>query len=242
MEPKSKDTKKGSYFTFPLKFLWFDDPAEKYETLQSIVEWSIYEFMLTGQVGNGMGGAALKRASEKLDIRHTQHVDNYRETWRRLFQRKLPGDVYTSVKTSYVFDARDGKLQIELLLMIAALKSIIGNRRNFAKTTRNYIVERMYGGCKQVTRYQFDKLKDAAVAKRMFTIIPARKGYFISIRYSPTELKEIVIQRVTKYQDKKKEVTQASQEIITLQQKYRTTKKKVKTFSIIIRESQIFPN
>jgi len=204
----------GHYFTFPLKLLWFNDPAKHKQTIQDCIDYSIYKFMESGKCGDGTDSSKLKKAHELLSFSGGT-IDRYKNTGRRISQTITKGDIYTSVKTSYLFDARDSKLQIELLLLVAAIKSIIG-KRNFAKAYTAVIIRRMYGHEMPLSRRQFTKLVSDGMAKRMFTLIPAGRGYYVSIRFTVNELKEKVTQSITKYEGKRIEAAQAGKDIRTL--------------------------
>jgi hypothetical protein len=45
--------KNTAYFTFPLKFLWFTNPADKVKAMQDCIDYSTYKFMESGKCGNG---------------------------------------------------------------------------------------------------------------------------------------------------------------------------------------------
>ena len=205
----------GHYFTFPLKLLWFNDPAKHEQTIQDCIDYSIYKFMESGKCGNGTDSSKFEKAHELLNFSGGT-IDKYENTGRRISQTITTGDIYTSVKTSYLFDARENILKLELLLMVAAIKSIIGHKRNFAKAYTAVIIRRMYGHEMPLSRRQFTKLVSDGMAKRMFTLIPAGRGYYVSIRFTSNELKEIVMQRITKYEGKRIEAAQAGKDIRTL--------------------------
>ena len=205
----------GHYFTFPLKLLWVNDPAKYKQTIQDCIDYSIYKFMQSGKCGNGTDSAKLKIAHELLSF-HGGAIAQYNSTGHRISQTITQGDIYTSVKTSYLFDARDNILKLELLLMVAAIKSIIGHKRNFTKAYTAVIIRRMYGHEMPLSRRQFTKLVSDGMAKRMFTLIPAGRGYYVSIRFTSNELKEKVMQSITKYEGKRIEAAQAGKDIRTL--------------------------
>lgn len=216
----------GHYFTFPLKLLWVKDPTKYKQAIQDCIDYSIYKFMKSGKCGEGDGSSKLERAHELLHFSGGD-IGTICETGRRITQTINPGDIYTSVKTSYLFDARDGKFQIELLLLVAAVKSIIGHKRNFTNTNMLFILRRMYGRDYTMSRHKFNKLKDNALSRRILTIIPASRGYYVSIRYSASELKEAVIQRITKYESKKIEAAQAGKDIAILRRQLKAPNQRI---------------
>jgi len=115
-------------------------------------------------------------------------------------------DIYTSINTSVFFDARDGKLSFELLLFLAAVKSIIG-KRNFTKTYKSVIINRMYGDKKKtISRYRFDILMDAAIQRKLINKIPAGRGFYISTRYiDSVEFTKAIIEKIKSYNKAKEE-------------------------------------
>ncbi len=205
----------GHYFTFPLKLLWFNDPVNQKKTIQDCIDYSIWKFMDSGKCGNGTDSSKHKKAQELLNFSGGT-IDKYKNTYSRISQTITKGDIYTSVKTSYLFDARENILKLELLLMVAAIKSIIGHKRNFAKAYTAVIIRRMYGHEMPLSRRQFTKLVSDGMAKRMFTLIPAGRGYYVSIRFTVNELREKVTQSITKYEGKRIEAAQAGKDIRTL--------------------------
>lgn len=203
---------RGYYFTFPLKLLWVTDPSEYKQTIQDCIDYSIYKFMMSGKCGDGNDSSKLLKARKLLNF--SGGVCNvYSNAGRKIAPTINKGDIYTSVKTSYLFDARENLLKTELLLMVAAIKSIIGHKRNFAKAYTAVIIRRMYGYEKPVSRRQFTKLVSDGMAKRMFTLIPAGRGYYVSIRYTAEQLKHEVTSRITKYEGKRIEAAQAAKDI-----------------------------
>jgi len=126
----------------------------------------------------------------------------------------IPGEPPTSVKKSYLADAMNGKLAPELLLLLAAAKSIIGNR-NFTKTGNAFIVERMFGGnpWRRPTRYWLDQLFETAMVRGILAKVPDRRGYYISIKLKPDTLSKAVIESLKYKADKRSAAQKASQEI-----------------------------
>ena len=107
------------------------------------------------------------------------------------------GDIPTSLKIDYLIDARDGKLDFKHLLLVAAVKSILGEK-NFHSTTNLYVYKRMMGDCpwRELTRYWIDKLFKEAMRKNLLSKVsggPGFKGYYVSIKYRPVELGNQVI-------------------------------------------------
>jgi hypothetical protein len=214
---------RGHYFTFPIKLLWFNDPAEKHKSIQDAINYSIYQFMQSGKCGNGNGEDKLAKAKELLNFKGGGSFNQYRIAASIIEPTIIKGDIYTSVKTSYLFEARDNVLRLDLLFIIAAIKSIIGHKRNFTRTNRQFILRRMYGSDQPMTRYQFDKLVSEAMAKRMFTIISAGRGYYVSMRYKPDELGQIIMQRIKKHEGLKIEAARAGKDIMTLRRQLKDT-------------------
>ena len=192
-----------------------NDQAKHKQTIQDCIDYSIYKFIESGKCGNGTDSSKHKKAQELLNFSGGT-IDKYKNTYSRISQTITKGDIYTSVKTSYLFDARENILKLELLLMVAAIKSIIGHKRNFAKAYTAVIIRRMYGHEMPLSRRQFTKLVSDGMTKRMFTLIPAGRGYYASIRYTANELKEIVMHRIKKYEGKRIEAAQAGKDIRTL--------------------------
>ena len=219
----------GHYFTFPLMFLWVE-PDEFKSRCGLIVGWSIIRFIESGAM-NGTNDQRYKQAQAALNFSGGTYKGS-KDSYDVLQRIVKAGTIYTSVKTSYLFDARDGKLLPDLLLLIAAVRPIIG-KRNFTKTYREVILERMYNGMPwaKLTRYSFDKLFNAASSKGMVTRIPAGRGYYVSIRWSTEQLKKRIIERVTIYQEQKKLQADSGKEIAALKRSYQNepTKPKAKT-------------
>ena len=209
----------GRYFTFPLRLLWFTDPADKTKTIENVIDYSVFKFMESGECGDGNNEEKYKVAQKRLNFKGGT-VTGCLKAGQNLIPKEK--EVYTSVKTSYLFDARDNSLKLELLLLVAAIKSIIGSR-NFTKTNRQFIIRRMYGRDHPMTRYRFDKLVSEAMTRRMLTIIPAGRGYYVSIRYTPEELKETVMQRITIHEGIRIEAAKAGKDIATLRKHYKST-------------------
>lgn len=221
----NKDTKKhGQYFTFPLKFLWVT-PEEIKQRCNQITAWSVIWYTIN-RIHDMDREKAFNEAQKQL---HVVQFD-YNWSWQKYQElNKLitGGEIYTSVKTSYLFDTREGKFNPDLLRLVAAVKSVIG-KRNFAKTYRNIIVQRMYGeDSGRMTRYSFNKLCDEAISRRMFTRIPAGRGFFVSTRYDVTDLHKVITTKIKNYHEKKIRAAEAGQDIAMLkreyQQKYRKT-------------------
>lgn len=160
-----------------------------------------------------------------LDIKKGS-IENAFEIFKELnsflneFERTNGGDVWTSVKTTYLFDARDGQLPVDLFRLVCAVKSIIG-KRNFNKTYKKIILSRMFGAKKEhlippenkdeynklSRRRQWNNLIDKAEQRNLLTFIPANRGYFVSIKYSDEKLRDEVIKR-TKRSKRKMRIIQ----------------------------------
>ena len=134
------------------------------------------------------------------------------------YENKNGKDIYVSIKSSYLIDAMNGIIPLNMFSFIVAIKSLI-QKRNYYKTTKNVIIRRMFG-CKTneifiqyrntnifiepvieniIKRYQFDKLITQTQGRGFFTYIPAGRGYFISTRYEIDKLKSEVIRNIKKY-------------------------------------------
>jgi hypothetical protein len=218
-----KGSQKGHYFTFPLKFLWFD-PVEKEENLNKVIAWSIYKFMIE-KCSPGNDKERYKKAQSFLSF-HGNNLNSTLRLYNEMNYELTPGDIYTSIKTSYLFEARDNVFPFELLVLLAAVKSVIGHKHNFKKTYQKFLIRRMYGTDKPINRYQFNKLIDNATARGLFALIPAGRGYYVSIRYKSNELREQVKQRIIKYEGKRNERAEASRELMNLRKELRNKYKK----------------
>lgn len=134
------------------------------------------------------------------------------------YENKNGKDIYVSIKSSYLIDAMNGIIPLNMFSFIVAIKSLI-QKRNYYKTTKNVIIRRMFG-CKTneifiqyrntnifiepiieniIKRYQFDKLITQTQGRGFFTYIPAGRGYFITTRYDIDKLKSEVIRNIKKY-------------------------------------------
>ncbi len=144
---------------------------------------------------------------------------NTLERFRWTNEEQMGKDAYASVRTDLVFDAREGKLPSELFRFYVACKSIIG-RRNFNSTSSNVLIMRMLGakskkaleailedsnntGAKELfqklsKRYQFNKLLESVNGRSIATVIPATRGYYISISFSLEQLTEAVKRNIAK--------------------------------------------
>jgi len=108
-------------------------------------------------------------------------------------------DIFTSVNSEYLFDCRDGRLEVDLFLLHAAVRSVCG-KRNFAKGYRENLVQRMYDDRVVLSRWKFDRLFDRAQARHLCSRVPAGNGWFISVRYNRKELEAAIKTRVEKYE------------------------------------------
>lgn len=153
---------------------------------------------------------------------------NYKKlnTFLNEFEAVNGRDAWTSVKTSYLFDARDGKLPINLFRLVCAVKSIIG-KRNFSKTYKNVVLHRMFGAKKTellsdeskkefeilTRRRQWYKLIRTAEKRKLVTFVPAPKGYFVSMIYGDEKLRKEILKRTVKAKPKKKIITSKEYDI-----------------------------
>jgi hypothetical protein len=108
--------------------------------------------------------------------------DNYEHT---------TGDIPTSVKTQYLHEVVAGTFDPELLLLIAAVKSIIGHK-NYTRTTREFVFHRMYGGrpWRIFTEYFFKNLMYTAIERGFFVRLRTYPGFYISIGLTIEKLEE----------------------------------------------------
>lgn len=181
--------------------------------LEAMKSDSDFKELCTGQV-------QYKRAKEILNIvgeSYSITLNRYfrLESVRNEFERYYGKDVWTSVKTDYLLDAREGKLPENLFRLSCAAKSIIG-KRNFTKTYKSVIVMRMMGAksnnvlhemledpdiyerYKRISsRYHIDKLLSNAVDRRLLSKIGDHRGIFISIKYSTEKLGEEILKKTT---------------------------------------------
>ena len=176
--------------------------------------------MDNGKCGDGSRENQYKIAQSLLNFTGGTLQDT-EKSFRAMKIISMTGDIYTSVKTSYLFDARNNGLQFELLLLVAAVKSVIGFKRNFTKTYREVLIRRMYGCDKPINRYQFNKLIDHATSRGLFTLIPAGRGYYVSIRYKVDELKEQLKLRINKYESQRIKRIKAGKDLMNLRKELR---------------------
>ena len=126
-------------------------------------------------------------------------------------------EVPTSIKKSYLKDAGDGRLEPELLLLLASIKSIL-SRREWWKSNKQKITDRMFGEYywHKASRTWFKHLCDRAMMNNMLTILAdpyGRRCYYISICLKPGQLAEVIIQENQKKEDKKNEIEKAKESI-----------------------------
>ena len=135
-------------------------------------------------------------------------------------------DVPTSLKTAFLKDTIEGKISPELLLFLAAIKSIIGHR-NFTKTTREYIEQRMFNSnpWRKCTRTWFDNLLNGAFDRKFMSKISCYRGYYISICYDLPHLDIAVTEWIKKQHDGRNKLREnsriASKNIAALKNKLR---------------------
>lgn len=129
-------------------------------------------------------------------------------------------DAWTSVKTTYLFDARDGKLPVDLFRLVAAVKSII-RKRNFCQTYKVVILRRMFG-CKGIKEFNslhgnvedlplfkrktWDKLLRTAEQRNLLTYLPTTRGYYVSIKYDEEKLRKEATAKLKQFSKKKVKV------------------------------------
>jgi hypothetical protein len=217
-----KDTNYGHYFTFPLKFLWFPQGENNLNIrnrLNEIICWSIIRFIQSGKCGSGTNEAKFKKAQKLLSFCGASYNRDF-TAFSNLQPLVKDGDIYTSIKTSYLFEARDGKFPIPELLLLAAVKSVIGPKRNFTKTYRSVLTRRMFGDNIVFPRYRFDKIMNSATDRGLFKKIPAGKGFYVSVRYRTImEFQEAISSRILNHTDKKAASAKAGHELIELKKK-----------------------
>lgn len=202
----SKDNEfAGHYFTFPLKFIWvfYKDlettDSEITERLQEIISYSIYWYMCNHLKEITNISERYEKAKKDLNI-HGGTLEVTTSNYKKLQSMVTGREIYTSVKTAFLLDARDGKFPFNTLLLICAVKSLIGTR-NFCRTNREAIIKRMFGtnSGKNFSRRQFDNLRVSSAQKGLLTIISAGRGYYVSVRYKPKQLAEEVKKHIEKY-------------------------------------------
>jgi hypothetical protein len=158
-----------------------------------------------------------------LWVPRDQFCDRINEILSDSYQHST-GDIPTSVKTSYLIDVINDRLDPELLLLLAAVKSIIGYK-NYARTTRAFIFKRMYGGnpWRKLTRYFFEKLRDIAVEKNMLVMITTFPGFYVSIRHTVDELEKEICEYLKKRNEKKQKSKDAAKRISEFRSKLSAT-------------------
>ena len=115
-----------------------------------------------------------------------------------------------------MFDCRNGEMEDDLLLLIAAVRSIIG-QRNFCKSYREVITRRMYGGDgHNLSRWRFDKLFNKAQTRHLCTRVPAGRGFYISVRYRTDQLVLAVENRITKRQAELQRISEGERRLKNL--------------------------
>jgi len=213
------------YFTFPLKFLHVP-PAGYKIRFDLILRWSIYEFLRRTKFLDPETPVTEKERWIRRALNFSGgNIASWKAGWDTLQELVTGGEVYTSIFADYLFEARDGGLDPNLLLLTAAIRSVIGPKRRFAKTNRQVIVERMFGSPYRLTRYSFDKLCLAASNRGMMTRIPAGRGFYVSICLKTDQLKQAVMDRVKNYEAKKLEQIEAGRQVANLKRTYRTYRK-----------------
>jgi len=146
------------------------------------------------------------------------------QTWEPIL-----GVIPTSVKKEYLIDARDGNLNPEYLLLLAAVKSILGYR-NLVRTTNQFVFERMMGDnpWRKYTRYWIEKIFNEAMMKNMLSRVSGGqgcRGYYVSIRYRPEEVSREIKKRLFANNARKERAKKAVEQIA----EFRETLKKKKS-------------
>jgi hypothetical protein len=216
------------YFSFPIKFLWHDpkeeQPFNEKKRVNEVIDYSIIKYSLSGKCGNGNDEERYndaKRQLEWLDGSYQSANANYSLLIGTVKER----DIYTSIKSEYMFDALNGKFPFRLLLLLASVKSVIG-KKNFTKTYKTVLLQRMYGHPNELTRYRFNKMISQAKDRGLFTMIPTRRGYFVSTKYRKTDdFKKKIEARKISYVNKQVESLEAG---IYLDSLDKTLKEKLK--------------
>ena len=142
------------------------------------------------------------------------------------------GEIPTSIKRDYLIDVRDGKLRPDLLLLLAAVRSIIGVNRNMSSTNNSFIYSRMMGDepWRKYTRYYIDKLFAEAMRKNMLAKVSGGqgcRGYYVSIRYRPEKLSEKIIENIRISNEKKERTKKAGDDIAVAKKSFKEQKKKL---------------
>ncbi len=126
------------------------------------------------------------------------------------FQVQFGRDAWTSVRTDLLLSAKDERLSEDLFCLLAGVRSKIG-RRNYVHTYKVEILNRMIGAKNDKTaeellknenirfyyekfknRYQFNKLIDKAVDRQLLTFLSCKRGYYVSIRFRPEKLQDMI--------------------------------------------------
>jgi hypothetical protein len=212
------------YYTVPLKFLWFelDDPsnADIKARLIEIVEYSIIRFTNSK--------SERENDRERLYFKQWKNFNlspgtyqNALETHRKYAEQLKQGDIITSIRATYLVDALKGRFPYDLLLLLAAVKSVIG-MKNFAHTTKAALVNRMYGerNC-TLSHYLFNKFVNRARVRGVLNVIPAARGYFVSVKYKDTEtFKAAIKTRMEKHLFMQSDAIHAGRELIDLRKQH----------------------
>jgi len=147
-----------------------------------------------------------------ITIKHYRQAVKIKEE----FEKEFGADAWTSVKKDLIFDVKnsfydvgDNNSSLELFRLLAGVRSKIG-KRNFCLMYKKEILNRMFG-CKNdeaikkllannekirneyeflSRRRQFDRLIKKAAERKLLTIQPNNRGYFVSIKYTSEELRQ----------------------------------------------------
>lgn len=202
---------KYAYFTFPLKFLW-EKRIDKGPLLNMIIDWSIYNFMIT-KLHENTDEEKYVTVQNLLNFEGGSLVQT-KANFSTLNSSVTTNEIYTSVKTTVLFDVRNEIVPFNHLLLLAAVKSVIG-KRNYNLTYKNVLIKRMYGNRRSITRYSFNKLMDAVINRGFFQKIPAGRGYYVSTKYRDIEeFEKAIVRNIKKYKTKKVKSNEAGRRIL----------------------------
>jgi hypothetical protein len=203
------------------------------DALQKLVEFERSGFEMSEITGIVKGIFIKEELSGKAPLTQGKYVyitfplrllhlsdEHFRESVTKILNNDFEfsdGDIPTSIRKDYLIDASKGNLKPDLLRYLAACKSIIGTRRNFARTTWDFVITRMYGenSVFKPTKYSMLKLADEAMGRKICTRIsePGCHGFYISIRYKPLQLANEIKKRMSHRAAKKIEAQNAGIEI-----------------------------
>jgi len=143
-----------------------------------------------------------------------EYVKSFIET----FEGKNGADAWTSIPNNLIFDVYNGKEPMDLLRLIASVKSVL-SKKNLNLTYKSVQLCRMFG-CKKMNilnelftknpelkakhdflsrRRQWDNLINSAEAKSYLSYYPSGRGFFVSVSMSKDELEKTVEIRQKNY-------------------------------------------